>query len=49
MSVTLSAFCYPGAYTTITYTATQADGSALPSWLSFNALTISMSGTPTNA
>ncbi|MEN0037764.1 MAG: putative Ig domain-containing protein [Cellvibrio sp.] len=33
----------------LTYTATMADGSALPSWLSFNAATRTFSGTPTNA
>ncbi|WP_116453721.1 beta strand repeat-containing protein, partial [Pokkaliibacter plantistimulans] len=32
----------------LTYTATLADGSALPSWLSFNATTRTFSGTPTN-
>jgi hypothetical protein len=31
----------------LTYTATLADGSALPSWLSFNATTRTFSGTPT--
>ena len=30
----------------LTYTATQANGSALPSWLSFNAATRTFSGTP---
>ncbi len=34
---------------TLTYTATLADGSALPSWLSFDAATRSFSGTPLNA
>ncbi|MGV0960375.1 MAG: Ig-like domain-containing protein [Limnohabitans sp.] len=34
---------------TLTYTATLADGSALPSWLSFNATTRTFSGTPTSA
>ncbi|PPC75122.1 hypothetical protein C4K68_22190, partial [Pokkaliibacter plantistimulans] len=32
----------------LTYTATLADGSVLPSWLSFNATTRTFSGTPTN-
>ncbi|WP_459444461.1 putative Ig domain-containing protein [Alphaproteobacteria bacterium US3C007] len=32
-----------------TYTATLSDGSALPSWLSFNADTRTFSGTPANA
>ena len=31
---------------TLTYTATLADGSALPTWLSFNAASRSFSGTP---
>ncbi|NBS98617.1 MAG: hypothetical protein EBT08_21100, partial [Betaproteobacteria bacterium] len=34
---------------TLNYTATRADGSALPSWLSFNANTRTFSGTPGNA
>jgi len=33
----------------LTYAATQADGSALPSWLSFDTATRVLSGTPTNA
>ncbi|MGO7683612.1 DUF4082 domain-containing protein [Rhizobium ruizarguesonis] len=32
---------------TLTYAATAADGTALPSWLSFNASTRTFSGTPT--
>ncbi len=32
---------------TLTYSATKADGSALPSWLTFNAGTRTFSGTPT--
>jgi len=32
----------------LTYSATLANGSALPSWLSFNASTMTFSGTPTN-
>ncbi len=31
---------------TLTYTATKSDDSALPSWLSFNATTVVLSGTP---
>ena len=31
---------------TLTYTATKGDDSALPSWLSFNASTVLLSGTP---
>ena len=34
---------------TLTYTATAADGSPLPSWLTFNAATRTFSGTPTAA
>jgi len=34
---------------TLTYSSTLADGSALPSWLSFNATTRTFSGTPTAA
>ena len=33
---------------TLTYTATLADGSALPGWLSFDASTRTFSGTPEN-
>jgi Ca2+-binding RTX toxin-like protein len=33
---------------TLTYSATLADGSVLPSWLAFNSDTITFSGTPTN-
>ena len=33
---------------TLTYSASLADGSVLPNWLSFNANTITFSGTPTN-
>ncbi|WP_456632939.1 DUF4082 domain-containing protein [Bradyrhizobium sp. USDA 10063] len=34
---------------TLTYAATSADGTALPTWLSFNASTRTFSGTPTDA
>jgi VCBS repeat-containing protein len=34
---------------TLTYSATSADGTALPTWLSFNATTRTFSGTPTSA
>ncbi|MBD9449965.1 DUF4082 domain-containing protein, partial [Rhizobium sp. RHZ02] len=34
---------------TLTYTATSADGTALPTWLSFNASTRTISGTPTTS
>ena len=33
---------------TLTLSATRADGSALPAWLSFNVTTRTFSGTPTN-
>ncbi|QEY13627.1 putative Ig domain-containing protein [Cellvibrio sp. KY-YJ-3] len=39
----------PDAGDTLTYTATMADGSALPAWLSFDAVTRTFSGTPANA
>ncbi|MBY5591225.1 DUF4082 domain-containing protein [Rhizobium leguminosarum] len=34
---------------TLTYTATAADGSALPAWLAFNATTRTFTGTPTTS
>ncbi|MBF8271041.1 MAG: swmB [Magnetococcales bacterium] len=43
------AFIDVDAGTTLTYTATQADGSPLPGWLSFDAATRTWSGTPRNA
>ncbi|MGZ8216794.1 putative Ig domain-containing protein, partial [Methylomagnum sp.] len=39
----------PDVGDTLTYTATKADGSALPAWLVFNATARAFSGTPTNA
>jgi len=42
-------FTDPDVGDTLSYSATQADGSALPSWLSFNAGTRTFSGTPLNA
>ncbi|MCL4456275.1 MAG: putative Ig domain-containing protein, partial [Nitrospirae bacterium] len=33
---------------TLAYTATQADGTALPNWLNFDAETMTFGGTPTN-
>ncbi|TAN70255.1 MAG: hypothetical protein EPN17_06135 [Methylobacter sp.] len=42
-----SAFTDPDAGDTLSYSATLADGSALPSWLVFNAATHKFSGTPT--
>ena len=52
-----TAFFYPFPATTfsdadgdtLTYTATQADGTALPSWLSFSTSTRTFSGTPQTA
>ncbi|WP_301103425.1 putative Ig domain-containing protein [Propionivibrio sp.] len=41
-------FVDPDAGDVLTLAATRADGSPLPSWLSFNAATGSFSGTPTN-
>jgi Tol biopolymer transport system component len=41
-----TAFSDPDAGNTITYTAAKADGTALPSWLTFNASTRTFSGTP---
>ncbi|MEQ1662143.1 MAG: putative Ig domain-containing protein [Thiobacillus sp.] len=41
-----NAFTDPDAGDTLTYSATLADGSALPSWLAFNATTRTFSGTP---
>nr|WP_245217012.1 putative Ig domain-containing protein [Neoroseomonas nitratireducens] len=42
------AFVDPDAGDTLTYTATRADGSPLPSWLSFDTTTRTFSGTPGN-
>ncbi len=46
-TVSSTTFVDPDEGDTLTYSATLADGSALPSWLSFNAVTRSFSGTPT--
>ena len=48
LSLTLPAdsFTDPDASDTLGYSATRADGSALPAWLSFNAATRTFSGTP---
>ena len=43
-----NAFADIDAGDSLTYNATQGDGSALPSWLSFDAITQTFSGTPTN-
>jgi uncharacterized delta-60 repeat protein len=48
-TVPADAFADPDAGDTLTYTASKADGSALPAWLSFNASTRAFNGTPTNA
>jgi Ca2+-binding RTX toxin-like protein len=47
-TVPVSAFNDVDAGDTLTYRATLADGSALPSWLSFDEATQTFSGTPTN-
>jgi Ca2+-binding RTX toxin-like protein len=44
--VPANAFTDPDAGDTLSYTATLADGSALPSWLTFNPSTRAFSGTP---
>ncbi|MDP1862715.1 MAG: calcium-binding protein [Thiobacillus sp.] len=45
-TVASNAFTDPDAGDTLTYSATLADGSALPSWLAFNAATRTFSGSP---
>ena len=49
-SLTLAAdtFADVDAGDSLTYTATLADGSALPSWLQFDASSMTLSGTPAN-
>ena len=47
-SYTVPAFTDPDE-NTLTYTAAQSNGSALPGWLSFNANTRTLSGTPEEA
>ena len=47
--VPLTTFTDADAGDVLTYSATKADGSALPTWLTFNATTRTFSGTPTNA
>ncbi|MFZ6748472.1 putative Ig domain-containing protein [Undibacterium sp. Ren11W] len=47
-TVSSAAFTDPDTGDVLTYSATQADGSALPSWLTFNANTRVFSGTPTS-
>jgi len=46
-TIAANAFADVDAGTTLTYTATLADGTALPSWLSWNAGTRTFSGDPT--
>jgi Ca2+-binding RTX toxin-like protein len=43
-----NAFTDPDAGDVLTYSARQADGSALPAWMNFNAGTRTLSGTPAN-
>lgn len=47
LSIAKGAFTDPNG-DTLTYTATLSDGSALPTWLKFDPVTKSFSGTPTN-
>lgn len=49
LTVPANAFTDPDAGDALTYTATLANGSPLPSWLGFNAATRSFNGTPTAA
>ncbi|MFB9244128.1 putative Ig domain-containing protein [Massilia antarctica] len=44
--VPAGAFTDPDAGTVLSYSATMADGTALPAWLSFNATTRAFGGTP---
>jgi Ca2+-binding RTX toxin-like protein len=46
-TVPVGAFTDPDSGDVLTYSATSADGSALPAWLVFNASTRALSGTPT--
>ena len=48
LTVPADAFVDPDADDTLTYTATLADGTALPTWLTFDADTRTFTGTPTN-
>ncbi|MEA3194555.1 MAG: hypothetical protein QOD26_2888, partial [Betaproteobacteria bacterium] len=47
--VPANAFADVDAGDALTYTATRADGTALPAWLTFDAATRTFSGTPLNA
>ena len=48
-TVATNAFGDPDTSDTLTYTATLADNSALPAWLTFNPVTLNFSGTPASA
>jgi YD repeat-containing protein len=48
-AVPANTFNDPDAGDVLAYTASAADGSALPAWLNFNAATRTFSGTPQNA
>jgi trimeric autotransporter adhesin len=48
LTVPANTFADPDAGDTLTYSATLADGTSLPSWLSFDAATRTFSGTPVN-
>ncbi|MBF0142832.1 MAG: putative Ig domain-containing protein [Magnetococcales bacterium] len=48
-SLQVPAFTDPDVWDTLTYSATRADGSSLPGWLSFNAATRTFSGTPASS
>ncbi len=48
-TVPANTFSDVDASDTLTYTATLSDDSPLPAWLSFDALTQTFSGTPTNS
>lgn len=47
--VPIDTFIDPNIDETLTYSASLADGSALPNWLSFDPITRTFAGTPTNA
>jgi Ca2+-binding RTX toxin-like protein len=47
-TVPINTFADVDAGDTLAYSATQMDGTALPSWISFNATTHTFSGTPLN-
>jgi Ca2+-binding RTX toxin-like protein len=48
-AVSPAAFSDPDAGDTLTYSATLADGSALPAWLSFDPITMTFLGVPVSA